>query len=176
MTIWKEIQEDFRRELELSTYDGEFRKLFHALTAPGFQAVFGYRISRWLGKYRIPLLPVIIQRCVEIWTGVSISPRTEIGPGFVIYHFGGIVINAHAVLGRDCTLHHGVTIGNRVPGGPSPKLGDSVHVGTGAVVLGGITIGNNAEIGANAVVLDSIPDRAIAVGIPAKVVRVKEPQ
>lgn len=174
MNVFEEIQEDFKRELELSTYPGKFQRVAHALTAPGFQAVLGYRISRWFKRYRIPLLPVVIQRFMEIWAGVSISPRAEIGSGLVVYHFGGIVINAQTVMGKDCTLHHGVTIGNRLPGGLSPRLGNRVVIGTGAVLIGDITIGNEVEIGANAVVLESVPDGGIAVGIPAKVVRTKE--
>ena len=171
--IWQEIKEDFKRECGLSTYNGEFRKVFHAITSVGFQAVLGYRLSHGFYQWRIPFIPVLIQRMIELWAGVSISPQTKIGPGLVIYHYGGIVINSHAVLGSHCTLHHGVTIGNRVPGGPSPALGDRVSIGTGAVLLGGIAIGHDVEIGANAVVLDSIPEGAIAVGIPAKVVRTK---
>lgn len=168
------IKEDFSEECRLSTYAGNFRKVFHALTAPGFQAVFLFRVSHALAAWRIPLLPVILQRLNELWTGVSISPQTRIGPGLVIYHFGGIVINSKAVLGSHCQLHHHVTIGNRKPGGASPKIGDRVVIGTGAVLIGDITIGDDAEIGANAVVLESVAAGGVAVGVPAKVVRTKK--
>lgn len=174
MNLWETIQEDFNQEYQASTYRGHERKIFHALTAPGFQGIMGYRLTHWLAKHRIPLIGIIIQRLVEVWTGISISPLTEIGPGLVIYHFGGVIINSQAVLGKHCKLHHDVTLGNRMPGGPSPKIGDRVMIGVGARVLGGITIGNDAEIGANAVVLESVPDGGIAVGVPAKVVRIKE--
>ncbi|MBI4387757.1 MAG: hypothetical protein HY582_01775 [Candidatus Omnitrophica bacterium] len=130
-------------------------------------------MTRWLLKHRIPLLGVIIQRLVEVWTGVSIPPAAKIGPGLLIHHFGGIVINGEAVIGSHCDLHHGVTVGNRNSGGPSPKIGDHVMIGAGAKVLGGIKIGNNAEIGANAVVLEDVPDGGVVVGVPARVARIK---
>jgi len=168
------IREDFSQECRRSTYLGNFRKIFHALTAPGFQAVFLFRLSHAFWKWRVPLVPVLLQRLNELWTGVSISPQTKIGPGLVIYHCGGIVINSKAVLGAHCELHHHVTIGNRHPGGPSPRIGDRVAAGTGAVLIGDIMIGNDAEIGANAVVLESVPGGGVAVGVPAKVVRVKK--
>lgn len=171
--MWLEVKEDFKREVELSTYASEGSKIFHALTSPGFQAVFLFRMTHWLGEHRIPLLGIILQRLCEVWTGVSISPKTKIGSGLVIYHFGGIIINGSAELGKSCTLHHDVTIGNRRPGEPSPKIGDRVMIGAGARVLGDIVIGNDVEIGANAVVLDSLPDGAVAVGIPARVAKIK---
>jgi serine O-acetyltransferase len=170
----KNIREDFKRECELSTYIGNFRKVLHALTAPGFQAVFLFRLSQAFAKRHIPLVPVVLQRLNELWTGVSISPQAKIGPGLVIYHFGGIVINSKAVLGSHCELHHHVTIGNRKPGGASPRIGDRVIMGTGAVLIGDITVGDDAEIGANAVLLESVPAGGVAVGVPAKVVRIKK--
>jgi serine O-acetyltransferase len=173
MTFWETVKTDYQREYQCSTYDGHGRKVFHTVTSPGFQAVFIFRVTHWLYENSIPVIGMILQRFIEIWAGISISPKAKIGPGLVIYHFGGIVINGNAVLGRDCELHHHVTIGNRVPGGPSPELGDRVKVGTGAVIIGGIKIGDEAEIGANAVVLESVPNGAVAVGIPAKVVRQK---
>jgi len=172
--MWPNVRDDFRRACEHTSYRGRLRKRLHALTAPGFQAVCGYRMTRWLLHRRVPVLGALIQRSVEVWTGISIPPEAAIGPGLLIHHFGGIVINGQAVIGRDCTLHHGVTIGNRVAGGPSPTLGERVMVGAGAVILGDITIGDDAQIGANAVVLASVPAGGIAVGVPAKIVRTKD--
>jgi len=169
--MFENIKADFNREVEHSTYKGQLRKVLHGVTSPGFQAVAGYRLTHWLAKKRIPLIGVIIQRFVEVWTGVSISPQTRIGPGLSIYHFGGVIINQDAVLGAHCTLHHDVTIGNKNPGGPSPTLGDNVMIGAGARLLGGIQIGDNAQIGANAVVLTDVPANAVAVGIPAKIIK-----
>ncbi len=172
---WPNLTEDFDRVYQHTSYRGHWRKVAHTLTSASFQAVWGYRINHWLVENHIPILGEIIQRFIEVWTGVSIPADTKIGPGLMVLHFGGIVINSSAVIGRQCTLHHGATIGNRVSGGPSPRVGDRVMIGAGAKVLGGITIGNDVEIGANAVVLESLPNGAVAVGVPARVVRVKQP-
>ncbi len=91
----------------------------------------------------------------------------------MIYHTGGVVINHRAVIGKNCTLRHNVTIGARYGDKDVPVIGDNVSIGTGAVVIGEITIGNNVAIGANAVVLHDVPDNHIAVGNPA-VNRLKE--
>ena len=171
--IWPNLRRDFQRAYEQASYRGALRKSLFTLAAPGFQAVCAYRVARWLWRGHVPLVGAILQRLAEVWTGISIPPETVIGPGLLIHHFGGIVINGRAILGLDCTLHHGVTIGNRTPGGASPTLGDRVMVGVGAVVLGPITVGDEAEIGANAVVLDALPAGAVAVGMPARVVRIK---
>lgn len=170
--MWPNLSRDYARMYGQSTYRGHVRKALHTITAPGFQAVCSYRMTRWLMRARIPFLGVMIQRLTEVWTGVSIPPEASIGPGLLILHFGGIVINNNVIIGDDCTLHHGVTIGNRIPGGGSPKLGNQVMVGVGACVLGDITVGDRAQIGANAVVVSPVPAGGVAVGIPAKVVRI----
>ncbi len=174
--MWANLRADYRRAYAQTSYQGALRKTLFTFTSPGFQAVWGYRLARWFMHRHIPFVGAVIQRFVEVWTGISLPPEATIGPGLLIQHFGGIVINGSAVIGSDCTFHHGVTIGNRVPGGPSPRVGNRVMVGVGAVVLGGITIGDDVEIGANAVVVASIPNDAVAVGIPARVVRVKTGQ
>ena len=171
--MWVNLRADYQRAYQHTAYQGALRKTLFTLTAPGFIAVWGYRFTRALMHAHIPLVGAIVQRLVEVWTGISIPPEAVIGPGLLIHHFGGIVINGKSVIGRDCTLHHGVTIGNRVSGGPSPVIGDRVMIGAGACVLGGMRIGNDAEIGANAVVTQPLVDGAVAVGIPARVVRIK---
>ncbi len=171
--MWDNLRADFRRAHAHTSYRGAVRKTLHTLTSPGFQAVWSYRLTRWLMARHVPIVGAIIQRLTEVWTGISIPPETTVGQGLLIHHFGGIIINSAAVLGAECTLHHGITIGNRVSGGPSPILGDRVMVGAGAKVLGGIIIGSDAEIGANAIVLKSLPPGAVAVGMPARVVRIK---
>jgi len=173
--MWPNLSADFNRALDASSYGKRWRAKLHVLTSePGFHAVTAYRMTRWLYRRRIPLIGAVIRRLSEIWSGISIPPEATIGPGLLIYHFGGIMINSKAVLGRDCTLHHGVTIGNRRTGGGSPVIGDRVMVGAGAKVLGELTVGDDVEVGANAVVTSSVPDRAVVVGIPAHVVRIKE--
>jgi len=165
------VKADFKRVYDRSSYRGKLRKLLFSFGSQGFQAVWGFRMCHWLVSRRIPFIHLFIQRSVEILTGISISPLTKIGKGFLILHFGGIVINENVVIGENCTIHHGVTIGNKNPGGKSPQIGNNVHICVGAKVLGDITVGDNCVIGANAVLTKSIPSNSIAAGIPAKVIR-----
>jgi len=112
----------------------------------------------------------ILYRMVETAAGITLPVTAEIGPGLRILHFGNIVIHDKVVIGANCTLHHGVTIGNRRSGGLVPRLGDNVFVGAYAQILGDVRIGNNCKIGAMSVVLTDVPDGATAVGIPARIV------
>ncbi len=107
-------------------------------------------------------LNTVLGRCI-------IGRNAQFGPGFVLIHSYGVVINADVRGGRDVKIEHGVTIGAEK--NEAPILGNNVFVGAGAKILGGVRIGDNTKIGANAVVVDDIPDGATAVGIPAKVVR-----
>ncbi len=109
-------------------------------------------------------------RLVETLTGISLPKSVPVGPGLRIHHFGGIVIHDRARIGANCTLRHGVTIGDREPGGPVPVLDDDVDVGAYAQILGGVRIGRGARIGAMSVVLRDVPAGATAVGNPARVI------
>ena len=109
-------------------------------------------------------------RSVETLTGISIDCRAVIGPGLRIYHFGNIFIHDRAVLGANCTLRQGVTIGTIGDDGPAPKIGDNVEFGAYAQVLGGIRIGDNVKIGALSLVLSDVPTNLSAVGVPARVI------
>jgi len=104
--------------------------------------------------------------------GISIPLITKIGSGFYIGHFGNIVVTGHATIGKNCNLSHGVTIGqaNRGKNKGYPCIKDNVYIGPGAKIIGSVTIGNNVAIGANCVVTNDIPDNAVVVGIPGKVI------
>jgi len=171
--MFDDLKRDYARAYAQCGYQGVWRKRLHTWTNPGFQAVAVYRLTRWLMHHHIPFVGAVLQRLIEVWSGVSIPPEAKIGPGILILHSGGIVVNGAAVIGEDLTLHHEVTIGNRVSGGGSPVIGHRAMLGVGAKVLGDIQLGDDVDIGANAVVLSSIPDRAVAVGIPARVIRFK---
>jgi serine O-acetyltransferase len=132
-----------------------------------------YRFGRWADTTRLarPLLNRVYWTLfflVETVTGISISKLVEIGPGLRIHHFGPIVVHPQVRIGADCTLRHGVTIGNRVEGGPVPVIGDDVELGAYAQVLGGVRIGDGARIGAMTVVLTDVPAGATVVGNPAR--------
>jgi serine O-acetyltransferase len=111
----------------------------------------------------------LIFRMVETITGISLSLDARIGPGLRIYHFGNIFIHPGAVIGRNCTLRQGVTIGNITLEGPLPVVGDDVEFGAYAQVLGDVRIGNGAKIGVMSVVLNNVPAGATAMGAPARI-------
>ena len=113
----------------------------------------------------------LLFRLVETITGISLPLEAQIGPGLRIHHFGNIFINSNTVIGSNCTLRQGVTIGNRVEDGPSPVIEDDVEFGAYAQAFGGIRIASGAKIGAMSVVLCDIPTGATAVGIPARIIK-----
>jgi serine O-acetyltransferase len=134
---------------------------------------FGRRVDRRpAGLYRKLLEKVywLAFRVTETLTGISIPKSVPVGPGLKIWHFGNIFVNAESVIGANCTIRQGVTIGNKVDGGPSPVLEDDVELGAYAQVLGGIRVGRGAKVGAMSVVLVDVPPGALAVGVPARII------
>lgn len=134
---------------------------------------FGRRIDQLppgLKKQVATLFYWRIFRLAETVTGISLPKEANIGPGLRIHHFGNIFIHPDVQLGANCTLRQGVTIGNRIPDGPVPIVGDNVEFGAYAQVFGGVVIGEGAKIGAMSVVLNDVPPNATAVGIPARIV------
>ena len=97
--MFPNLKYDFRRIYQKTSYTGKLRKVFACLGAQGFQAVMGYRICRWLFLKRIPIIHLIIQRFIEITTGISLPPEAKIGKGLLIMHFGGIIINSDVSMG-----------------------------------------------------------------------------
>lgn len=145
-------------------------------------AVWTYRFGRRVDRRPPGLARRLLTRCywllfrvVETAVGVSLPKAAQIGPGLRIWHFGGIFLHPDTVIGSNCTLRQGVTIGNREEGGAVPLLGDDVEVGAYAQLLGGIRIGHGCKIGALAVVLCDVPDGATAVGAPARIIAAKTP-
>ncbi len=139
----------------------------------GFKAVRSYRRAHWFLKHDLWFLARwISQRCVRR-TNIEIHPGAQIGRRLFIDHGTGVVIGETTVIGDDCTLYQGVTLGGtgKDKGKRHPTLGNNVMVGAGAKVLGPINIGNDVRIAAGAVVLMDIPDGCTAVGVPARIVR-----
>lgn len=143
------------------------------LTYSGFHALLAYRISHWLWKRKLPFFPRFISQLARWLTGVEIHPGATIGAGFFIDHGMGVVIGETTEIGDYVTLFQGVTLGGtgKERGKRHPTLGNHVVVGAGAKVLGGIHIGDNVKVGANAVVLRSVPANSTVVGNPGRIVK-----
>jgi serine O-acetyltransferase len=143
-------------------------------------AVAVYRFGRRLESRPAGMVRAVLDkwywllfRIAETLTGISLPRTCRIGPGLRIWHFGNIFLHKDVALGSDCTLRQGVTIGNRIVGGPVPVIEDDVEFGAYAQVLGGVRIGRGAKIGAMSVVLSDVPPGATVVGVPAKVIAVR---
>jgi serine O-acetyltransferase len=142
------------------------------LCYPGLQALWFHRINHWLWKHKLRLLARWLSQWARLFTGIEIHPGAEIGHRLFIDHGMGVVIGETSVVGDDVTLYQGVTLGGtgKDKGKRHPTLGNGVVVGTGAKVLGNITVGDNCRVGAGSVVLRSIPDNSTIVGVPGHIV------
>jgi serine O-acetyltransferase len=137
---------------------------------PGVIAVLTYRLASWAQRVRVPVLRQLVlvltliqRRTVELVTGVEISPRAEIGPGFVVHTTHGVFV-AETRIGRNCVVQHGVAITHGVR-----SVGDDVYFGPGAKVIGRAAIGNNVRVVANSVVMTDVADNLTVVGVPARI-------
>jgi serine O-acetyltransferase len=155
----------------LQEEDSSLRVLVRGLLSQGFQALLVYRVFRWFYERGIPAQPVrfFCERFIEMTTGISIPAEASIGQGLLIHHFGGIIIHSAAIIGENCTIYHGVTLGDRGGYGGAPRIGHRVLIGAGAKLIGEIEVGDDCVIGANAVVHTSVPANHLAVGVPAVV-------
>ena len=140
----------------------------------GFKAVRAYRKAHWFHTHGMKLIARFISQNARRRTGIEIHPGATIGKNLFIDHGMGVVIGETAVIGDNCTLYQGVTLGGtgKDHGKRHPTLGDNVLVGAGAKVLGPFTVGSNSRVAAGAVVLNEVPEGATAVGCPAKIVRI----
>ncbi len=141
----------------------------------GFHAVTAHRLTHALHEHGFVLSARAISQGMKFLTGIEIHPGAVIGKGLFIDHGSGVVIGETAVIGDDCTIYQGVTLGGtgKHTGKRHPTIGNNVMVGAGAKVLGPIKVGDNAKIAAGAIVLSEIPSNSTAVGIPARVVRLR---
>lgn len=137
-------------------------------------AIFFYRISRWCYLHHIPFVPKLITLLIFLVYNSKVPYQAKIGKGTKLGYGGiGVVIHSKAQIGDYCSIGQQVTIGgSRYPG--LPIIGNYVRISKGAIVFGGITIGDNAIIGANAVVNKPVPDNAVVAGVPAKIIRIKK--
>lgn len=131
-----------------------------------------FRFSQACHEKKLKLLAGFVSRLIRVLFSCDIPPTTTIGDGTVFAHNGlGCVVNECAIIGKNCKILQNVTIGGRGEGSGTPIIGDNVLIGAGACILGGITIENGVKIGANAVVLNDVPENVTVVGVPAKIIR-----
>ena len=168
---------DIKKDID-AIYRGDpaARNIFEILFAyPGFHARQWHRLAHRLYMWRIPFLPRLISHIARFLTGIEIHPGAKIGEGFFIDHGMGVVIGETAEIGNNVILYQGVTLGGtshlRVK--RHPTLGNNVVVGVGAQVIGNIHIGDNTKIGAGSVVVNSVPPNATVVGVPGRVVAIR---
>lgn len=173
------IYKDYRR-FRVSDQNHPIKVIFFT---QGFWAVVVYRVFHF-AYYSIEIpfvrqlllaLCYIAQKIIEITTGIYLPGRCHIGAGLHISHFGPIILNTTCILGENCNISQGITIGIKQSGSNKgvPKIGNRVYIGPNAIVIGGIEIGDDAAIGAGAIVTKSVPPRGVVVGNPARLISQK---
>ena len=174
MSTFELIKSDFRRQAEMFGWK-------RVPVSESFWLSVDFRIRNRIDQIRprpvralLIALEYPIHKLIKAINHSAIGMGAKVGPGLLLAHFGGVWIHPDVVIGSDCSIFHQVTIAGRgrrgQPGAGVPRIGDRVRILPGAKVLGGVTIGDDARIGANAVVLDDVPAGALAVGNPARVI------
>ena len=172
------ISFDYQR-LGVNKKNGSLIRYFYSFLAKsGFRALLLYRIGRFFHLRKIAVVPGLCERLMHHSAHCWIPVHSKIGPGFLIAHVGGIVIGGNTEIGEHCDIRQNVTLGGNFnktshDGRTQPKLGDNISIGSGAAIVGPITIGSNSIIGANAVVVSDVPPNVIVAGNPAKVIKEK---
>ena len=168
--MWEYLKAEFGCVFERDPAAQSYFEIF--TTYPGVHAVLIHRFSHRLWNRGLKWVARFIAALARWWTGIEIHPGARLGRRFFIDHGMGVVIGETAVIGDDCTLYHGVTLGGTSwnKGKRHPTLGNGVVVGAGAKILGPITVGDGARIGSNSVVLRNVPSGATVVGIPGHLV------
>ena len=169
--FFKQLREDVHAVLERDPAARNFLEVL--LLYPGVNAVFWHRCSHFLFKHNFKFLARFISQTVRFFTGIEIHPGATIGKRFFIDHGMGVVIGETTIIGDDCTIYQGVTLGGtgKDHGKRHPTLRNNVMVGSGAKILGPFTVGNNSKIAAGAVVLSEVPPDSTCVGVPARIVK-----
>ena len=174
--MFKTFREDIQSVLQR---DPAARNTLEVLiNYPGLHAVWGHRLAHWLWTHNMKLLGRWVSQLLRGLTGIEIHPGAKIGPRLFIDHGMGGVIGDTAEVGKCGTLYPGGTLGGTslTKGKRHPTLEENVVVGAGAKILGAITIGANSRIGANAVVVKSVPPDSVVVGVPGQVVKRSQPR
>ena len=175
MGLIASIKKDIKTVFE---HDPAAKNTLEVLLAyPGFHARQFHRLAHTLFRWHIPVLPRLISHISRFLTGIEIHPGAKVGEGFFIDHGMGVVIGETSEIGENVALYQGVTLGGTSQRRTKrhPTLGNNVVVGVGAKVIGAITIGDNTKIGAGSVVVTSVPANATVVGVPGRVIEVRNP-
>lgn len=164
MHMWEDIKVIFER-------DPAAGNIFEVLIYQGLWAIWIHRFAHILYRLHIPLLPRLISQIMRLLTLIEIHPGAQIGRRFFIDHGCGVVIGETTVIGNDVTIYQGVTLGGtgKEKGKRHPTIESGVVVGANAIILGNITIGSNARVGAGAVVTKPVPPDATVIGNPAQI-------
>lgn len=169
--MFKQIKNDIQTVLDRDPAARNAFEIFFMY--PGFKAIMRHRTAHYLYKKGHKFIATMIAGKTRKKYGIEIHPAAQIGNGVFIDHGMGVVVGETAIIGDNCTIYQGVTLGGtgKEKGKRHPTLGDNVLVGCGAKVLGNVTIGDNTKIAANAVVLTDVPADCTCVGIPARIVK-----
>lgn len=165
----KYLKSDIKQKQQVLTDEGYQVSMLRTLVSDGTSANLLYRITSWFIKYKLVPLALITLWLNRVINGCVIGAGAKFDQGFVIMHPVGVVINSKVSGGKNIIIESGVVIGDEK--GQAPVLGSNIFIGAGAKIIGGISIGDNVKIGANAVVVKNVPNNATAVGIPAKVIQ-----
>jgi serine O-acetyltransferase len=173
--VVKELRRDVQAARTRDPAASEVSRLEIVTTWPGIHALLAHRVAHALDATGVSLLPRLISMLTRMVTGIEIHPAAQIGAGLFIDHGTGVVIGETAVIGDDVTLYQGVTLGGTgfATGKRHPTIEDNVTIGSGAKLLGPITVGHGAKIGANSVVITDVPPNSTVVGNPGHPVRVE---
>jgi serine O-acetyltransferase len=167
--VFRLIASDLRAKAEWCYESRGWKAVLKVLLTDGTPAMVWYRLMQWARRWRLAPLEMLFNRVNTAFCGCVIGRGAEFGPGFVLIHSHGVVINGTVRGGANVKIEHQVTIGAEKR--QSPVLGDGVFIGAGAKIVGPVTLGDGCKVGANAVVVRDVPAYATVVGIPAKVVR-----
>jgi serine O-acetyltransferase len=170
VTLFKTLKEDIQT---VFTKDPAARNVLEVIFYyPGLHALWFHRLAHFLWQHKLRFLARFISHISRFLTGIEIHPRAKIGRRFFIDHGAGVVIGETAEIGDDVLIYQGVVLGGTTlkKGKRHPTVGNNVVIGTGAVALGAITIGDGAKIGSGSVVIQSVPPGATVVGIPGRIV------
>jgi len=175
MALWHRIRDDIRFALERDPAATNVVEV--VLAYPGVHALLLHRVAHQLAHWRVPVAPRLLSHFNRALTGIEIHPAAEIASPCFIDHGMGVVIGETTIIGPRCHLHQGVTLGGTSTRREKrhPTLRDDVTVGAGAQIIGAVTIGRGAKIGAGSVVVANVPDYATVVGVPGHVVAYYDP-